>query len=144
MRILFITNTPLPTQGGAMTFFRHFVERDDFEIAVVTDDKSIKQHNVVYPYKIINPGRLGTRIRNSRLHKLEQSYRRIVGVRKLHSSILKFAQEFEPDAIFTVGGSWTWMAIIAAKAARKLQLPLIGSFNYCLITAHTTIKTPLI
>lgn len=142
MRILFITNTPpLPTQGGAMTFFRHFVERDDFEIAVITDDKSIKQHNVDYPYKIINPGQLGARIRNSRLHKLEQSYRRIVGVRKLHSSILKFAQEFEPDAIFTVGGSWTWMAIIAAKAARKLQLPLIGSFNdwwdYC-ATYHTS------
>ena len=37
LSILFVTFAPpIPTWGGAMAFYRHFVERNDFEIKVVT------------------------------------------------------------------------------------------------------------
>ncbi len=55
MKVLMITNTPpIPSWGGAMTFFRHFCEQDDFTIQVITDNCDILNYEVPYTYQLVN------------------------------------------------------------------------------------------
>lgn len=130
IRILFITNTPpIPTQGGAMTFYRHFIESGDFKVAVITDERQIINYELPYSYLLVNTGKFGKRISNTRLFAYVQTFRRLIGVFGLNANILRYSVRFKPDVIFTVAGSWNWMAIIAQKVAKRLNVPLIGSFN---------------
>jgi len=42
IRVFYLSYTPpVPSWGGAMSFYRHFVERTDFEIFVATDNGSM-------------------------------------------------------------------------------------------------------
>ena len=130
VKILFISHIPpIPTQGSAMTFYRHFVNQKEFEIAVITDDQRIKSFETQFRYITVNVGKLGNRLKNTRLHNIIQSLRLIFGIKRLHPKIVEFTIRFQPDAIFTVGGSWSWMAIIAKRTADKFKIPLITSFN---------------
>lgn len=129
MRILFITNTPpIPSWGGAMTFFRHFCERKDFSISVITDNKEIQKYQLPYRYLLIQRGKVWNRICRTRFYQIPISYALLYPT-GLPEGVLDFAREFKPDAIFTVAGSWSWMAIMAKTVASKLKVPLIGSFN---------------
>jgi glycosyltransferase involved in cell wall biosynthesis len=130
MRILFITNIPpLPSWGSAMTFHRHFCERKDFTISVITGFAKIKEYNVSYPYLFIDRGWLWTRISKTRFYQWAHTWSLLVGCLFIPTNVLKHAKQFKPDAIFTVAGSWSWMSILARKVAKKLNVPLIGSFN---------------
>jgi glycosyltransferase involved in cell wall biosynthesis len=130
MKILFITNTPpIPSWGGSMTFYRHFCERSDFIIGVVTNNSNIEKYHVPYPYLVINRGRIWTRLSQSRFELWAHSWSRLGIYQTIPRNVLDFTKEFNPDVIFTVAGSWSWMAILAKKVAKKLNIPLIGSFN---------------
>ncbi len=130
MRILFISSIPpIPTWGSAMTFYRHFCERDDFTIAVITNDKQIKNFDVKYPYMLIDKGKLWKRVSQTRFSMLPHTWSVTGGSLFLPSDVVKYAKDFAPDAIFTMAGTWTWMAILAQQVSKKLNVPLIGSFN---------------
>jgi glycosyltransferase involved in cell wall biosynthesis len=130
MKVLFITNTPpTPTWGGAMAFYRHFCERKDFEIRVITDDRQLTKFEVPYSYLITSESKLLKKISNTRFFTLVQTYYRIVGCLYISNEVLSYSRNFSPDAIFTVGGSWNKMALLARRVSRKLGVPLIGSFN---------------
>jgi glycosyltransferase involved in cell wall biosynthesis len=131
MKVLFITNTPpTPTWGGAMTFYRHFCERNDFIISVITSDEKIKDYyDVPYPFIVINRGRLWTKISRTRFYRWAHTWSLLVGCLFIPKNVLDHARKFKPDAIFTVAGSWSWTAILARKVAKKLNIPLIGSYN---------------
>lgn len=130
MKILLITNTPpIPSWGGAMTFFRHFCEKKDFEIQVITDNTDILKYEVPYEYQIVNHGKIFQRLSKTRFARIPHTYANIFGPRVIHSSVHKTIKKFHPEAIFTVAGSWSWMAILAQKVSEQYSLPLIGSFN---------------
>lgn len=130
MRVLFLTSTPpIPSWGGAMTFYRHFCDRDDFQIHVITDDPQITQYDVPYSYSLINHGRFWKRLAKTRLHKVAHSWSHLVGTLKTPETVLQQARDFKADAVFTVAGSWSWMAKMAGDVASKLDIPLVGSFN---------------
>jgi glycosyltransferase involved in cell wall biosynthesis len=130
MRILFITNIPpLPSWGSAMTFHRHFCERKDFTISVITGFAKIKDYEVSYPYLFVSRGWLWTKISKTRFYQWAHTWSLLVGCLFIPANVLKHARQFKPDAIFTVAGSWSWTAILAQKVAKKLNVPLIGSFN---------------
>lgn len=128
MRILFITSTPpIPSWGGAMTFYRHFCDRPDFDIRVITDNPQILNYDLPYEYNLINHGQLWQRLARTRLSKGAHSWSHLVPTSP--STVIQQAREFGAEAIFTVAGSWSWMASMAGKVARQLDIPLVGSFN---------------
>src|SRR5437588_5102828 len=129
MKILIISSIPpIPSWGTAMIYYRHFCERDDFTISVITDDTFIENYKVPYRYLLINKGRVWKRISHTRFYKLPHTWDKLVGCARIPPGVMQYAKEFEPDAILTMAGSWTWMAILAQKVARKLKVPLIGCF----------------
>ncbi|NJK38234.1 MAG: glycosyltransferase family 4 protein [Oscillatoriales cyanobacterium RM1_1_9] len=130
MKLLFITSTPpIPSWGGAMAFYRHLCERDDFQISVVTDNPQILSYSVPYEYTLINHGHIWKRLACSRFGKVAHSWSHLVGCSDIPAQIIEQAQTFGPDAILTVAGSWSWTAKLAGDVAGKLKLPLVGSFN---------------
>lgn len=130
MKILLITNTPpIPSWGGAMTFYRHFCEQDDFEIEVITDNRDILNYEVPYTYQLVNHGKLSQRLSKTRFANVAHTYSNLYGTKTIHKALQQTVERFQPDAVFTVAGSWSWMAILAEKVSKTYQLPLVASFN---------------
>lgn len=130
MRILHVTSTPpVPTWGGSMAFYRHFCERGDFDILVITDNQDVVRHHLPYTYFVINRGRLWRRLTTTRFYKLGHTLGHFVARDLTNPEILRAIDDFNPQAVFTVAGNWSWMALLAEKIARKRRIPLIGSFN---------------
>lgn len=130
MRLLFVTSTPpIPTWGGAMAFYRHFCERDDFQISVITDNPQILEYSVPYSYSLITPTKLWSRLARTRFSKTAHSWKHLFGGQCLPVQIRKQAEDFDPDVVLTVAGSWSWTAQLARNLAKHLQIPLVGSFN---------------
>lgn len=112
-----------------MTFYRHFCERDDFEISVITDEPLVMNYNVPYRYHILQRNKYWKRLSSTRFHFYLQTWDKLYGSIIIPQVIRQEVKRFKPDAIFTVAGSWNRMAVIAEKVARKYNIPLIGSFN---------------
>lgn len=130
MRVLFITSTPpVPTWGGAMAFYRHFCERSDFTVNVITDNTQVLDYDLPYDYSLISHGNLWQRIACTRLTLTAHTWGHLVTPHTVHPAIMRQALDFDPDAVFTVAGSWSWMANLAKKVASQLSIPLVGSFN---------------
>lgn len=128
MKILIISSIPaIPSWGTAMIYYRHFCERKDFTISVITDDTLINNYEVPYSYQLIDKGKFWTRISRTRFYKIPHTVEKL-GRLGIPVKVMKHAKEFNPDAVLTMAGSWTWMAILAEKVARKLNVPLIGCF----------------
>ena len=53
--------------GGAMAFYRHFVERNDFELKVVTTYDPFPASSVPYRPVLFGPSRLTRRLFRTRL-----------------------------------------------------------------------------
>jgi glycosyltransferase involved in cell wall biosynthesis len=129
-RIFFLTfYPPTPTMGGAMAFYRHFVERRDFELFVATDDKRVLEYNPTYPVLIFEQPAWLERLTRTRLGLWAHSYKHLVAGNFIPPEVEAAARQFKPDLIFTIAGSWDWTAVMAEKLARKLGVPLVGSFN---------------
>ena len=128
MRIFLITSTPpIPTWGGAMTFYRHFCDRTDFKISVITDNPQVLDYDVPYDYTLVAHSPIWQRLAKTRLGKGVHSWSHLVS--NSSSAVLQQARDFKADAVFTVAGSWSWMANMAGVVAQKLDIPLVGSFN---------------
>ena len=127
-----------------MTFFRHFIERRDFSTLVATNSRHLGDYELPYePLKFEAPfwwRRLGS----TRLHPWVIGIQALYGSWMLPSHVLKAVRDFEPEAVFTMAGSWDWTALAAQKAARKLNVPLVASFNdwfdYPWFAGHPSLK----
>ncbi|MFM7373633.1 MAG: glycosyltransferase, partial [Chthoniobacterales bacterium] len=125
-RIFFLSYTPpQPTWGGAMTFHRHFCERDDFTTRVATDASGYNCPGSI----LFDVPRWWRRLRNSRLNRLACGLELLHGGLLLPPRVMKQAKSFAPDCVFTVAGSWDWTSLAAQRVARSLQVPLVASFN---------------
>ena len=112
-----------------MAFYRHFVERPDFELFVATDDKRVQDYNPPYPVLIFQQPAWLERLSRTRLSLWAHSYKHLIAGNSIPDEVLEAAKKFKPDIVFTIGGSWDWSAIMAEKLARQLGVPLVGSFN---------------
>jgi glycosyltransferase involved in cell wall biosynthesis len=130
MKILLVTNTPpIPTWGGAMAFYRHFCLKNDFTVKVVTDDLLIHKYDLPYEFIFLDKGKFLEKLARTRFNKAVGTYVKLVGFKTIPDEVMKFAEDFRPDAIFTVAGSWNRMAILAGMLSEKMNVPLIASFN---------------
>jgi len=112
-----------------MAFYRHFIERKDFEIRVATNCKNFPVNSVPYEPVFFDNTRLTRRLLHTRFMPWLYGPHSLTAVGRVPRVVWKTAMEFRPDVIFTIAGSWDWSALVAQRVARQLQVPLIASFN---------------
>jgi hypothetical protein len=139
-RVFFISsNPPVPTWGGAMAFYRHFAEREDFEVAVATDNPEVHDFPGVFPLTFFSPPSWLERLKRTRFYLWAHTWQHLMAGRHVLPAVVDAAVRFRPDVIMTVAGSWSWATDMAAVLSRRLGVPLVGSFNdwfdYSLILA---------
>jgi glycosyltransferase involved in cell wall biosynthesis len=129
-KVFFLSFTPpLPAWGSAMTFYRHFIEKNDFDVRVATDALDVHHYNLPYRPLMFDLPKWWKRIRNTRFHKWIFGFEGLYGEYFLPKHVLAEARHFRPDAVFTMAGSWNWVALAAQRMARALGVPLAASFN---------------
>jgi Glycosyltransferase Family 4 len=129
-RVFFLTYyPPIPTMGGAMAFYRHFVERNDFDIFVATDDEGILKYNPPYQLLLFKQPAWLERLLRTRMYRLVHSYKHLRVGNSIPGPVMEAAKQFKPDLVFTIAGAWGWTTLMAQRLAEKLNVPLVGSFN---------------
>lgn len=111
-----------------MAFYRHFCDRADFQISVITDNAQVQNYSLPYPCTLVKHGRLWQRCARTRFSKAAHSWAHLAGA-SVSDQVIQQAEAFGAEAVFTVAGSWSWMAKLAGDVAKQLKLPLVGSFN---------------
>jgi hypothetical protein len=130
IRLFYLSYTaPIPTWGGAMSFYRHFVERSDFEIFVATDSAEVQQYNVPYRFLRFDVPKWLKRMQHTRFYRWFWQYNQSIAGYFVPDEVWQAARAFQPDLIFTIAGSWNWTARLAQRVARRLRVPLVASFN---------------
>lgn len=122
--LIVTTNPPLREMGGSLLFYRQFIERDDYEVAVMTD-RLDKQLDTVPWFKVTHPAWL-SRILKTRLSLWGHDFIHLFAGRFVSRDALEFARQFKPDIIIT--GAETWMSDFAITLGRKLDIPVAGHF----------------
>jgi len=115
--------------GGAMAYYRHFFEHDDFEIFIATDDKKVSQYNLPCSVLVFDQPRWLQRMSKTRFSSWAHSFKHLCAGYFIPKEVLQAARDFQPDLIFTIAGSWDWTAQMSQLLSRKLNVPLVGSFN---------------
>jgi hypothetical protein len=130
IRVFYLSYTPpIPTWGGAMSFYRHFVEHSDFDLFVATDSPDVQRYAVPYPYHRFNAPRSLDRMLRTRFYRWVSIYQHLIAGHFVPEQLWKAARTFNPDLVFTIAGSWNWTARVAQRVARRLRVPLVASFN---------------
>ena len=112
-----------------MAFYRHFVEREDFIVAVATDNPQVHQFSLPYSVVFFSSPSWLRRMQRTRLSSWAHAFQHLAAGRRIPKSIIKAATDFHPDVVLTVAGSWSWTADLAGRLAHRLGVPLVGSFN---------------
>jgi glycosyltransferase involved in cell wall biosynthesis len=112
-----------------MAYYRHFVERQDFELFLATDDKRVLKYNPSYPVLIFEQPAWLERLSRTRFSRWVHSYKHLVAGNFIPAEVMEAAKKFKPDMIFTIAGSWDWTTQMSQRLARELKVPLVGSFN---------------
>jgi len=130
IRILYLSyNPPVPSWGTAMSFYRHFVERDDFEIFVATDSADVQQYEAPYRFLRFDVPKWLKRMQHTRFYRWFWQYNQSVAGYFVPHRVWQASRIFKPDLVFTIAGSWNWTARVAQRVARRLHVPLVASFN---------------
>lgn len=130
LKVLYISYAaPAPTWGGAMAFYRHFFERNDFETLVATYRGAFPKDSVSYSPVFIAQNRILTRLCKTRLLPWFEGFFALgCGVR-IPRDLEIATRKFQPDVIFTIAGTWHASALLAQKLAAIFPVPLVASFN---------------
>src|SRR5437868_1110495 len=130
IRIFYLSyHPPVPASGTTMSFYRHFVERDDFEVFVATDSAEVQQYDVPYPFLRFDVPKWLNRMQHTRFYRWFWQYNQSIAGYFVPHQVWRAARAFKPDLVFTIAGSWNWTARIAQRVARRLRVPLVASFN---------------
>lgn len=124
-RILLVTSTPPADEiGGSMLLYRKFVERNDYEILVVTDKPGF--HSDDFPYVRYEHPELLLRLRKTRFSLYAHDYVHTLASRRIPKNVMDAARRFQPDMVMM--GAETWISDMAIRIARRLKKPLAGHF----------------
>jgi hypothetical protein len=130
IRVFYVSYTPpVPSWGGAMSFYRHFVEHSDFDLFVATDSPDVQRYEVPYLYHRFNAPRWLDRMLRTRFYRWVSIYQHLITGYFVPGQLWEAARIFKPDLVFTIAGSWNWTARVAQRIARRLRVPLVASFN---------------
>jgi Glycosyltransferase Family 4 len=130
MRVFYLSyHAPVPSWGTAMSFYRHFVERNDVDIFVATDSPEVQQYDVPYPFLRFAVPKWLKRMQHTRFYLWFWQYNQSVAGYFVPNELWQVARDFKPDLVFTIAGSWNWTARLAQRVAQRLQVPLVASFN---------------
>jgi hypothetical protein len=130
IRIFYLSyNPPVPSWGTAMSFYRHFVERSDFEIFVATDNSEVQEYDVPYPFLRFDVPKWLKRMQHTRFYRWFWQYNQSIAGYFVPNDVWEAARSFRPDLVFTIAGSWNWTARVAQRVAQRLRVPLVASFN---------------
>jgi hypothetical protein len=123
-RILLISySIPENKMGGGLLLHRHFVERQDFEIGIVTSNPATPPD--VF-YRFVPEPALLARMKRTRLSRWFHDYQNLIHPRIPDGRVLAAAREFGPDIIFNVAE--TYLSFHAMQTARTLNVPLASYF----------------
>lgn len=124
-RIFYFAWTPPSENGGAcLAMRRHFIEHDNFDLFVATS--SPFEHPSVPNLRVKRHPAL-VRLSNTRFSRWMRQVEMTVESTQLPSAVLAAAQNFKPDAVFTVAdNTLSWTAYLLAK---RLGVPLITNFQ---------------
>jgi glycosyltransferase involved in cell wall biosynthesis len=127
-RVLLVSIAPpLNDCGVRVVLHRHLVERNPFELHVVTnadfysDTPSGTKLTLPYPLQRLRKTRFGPR-----LSPWLTDYENLVWTLTIPRALDKAILDFKPDVILTLAE--TSLCHLAAKAAKKHRLPLAGLF----------------
>jgi hypothetical protein len=112
-----------------MSFYRHFVDRDDFEVFVATDSAEVQQYDVPYRFLRFDVPKWLNRMQHTRFYPWFCQYNQSIAGYFVPQQVWQTARLFNPDLVFTIGGSWNWTARLAQRVAHRLGVPLAASFN---------------
>ena len=112
-----------------MAFYRHFIERNDFEIRVATNCENFPSDSVPYHPVFFRNTRLTRRLFHTRLMPWLYGPHSLTAFGRVPRVVWRAVEEFEPDVVFTIAGSWDYSALVAERVARRLNVPLVASFN---------------
>lgn len=112
-----------------MAFYRHFIERTDFDLHVITNSPIPTNPSPAYPIGSFGVSPLTDRLFHTRLMPWLYGPHLLTAIGRVPRSVWDAAREFRPDAVFTIAGSWDYSALVAQQIARRLRIPLIASFN---------------
>lgn len=103
---------------------RHFVERNDSETCVLTNQPFSSPE--VSSYCVIRPDWLERAMR-TRFRRLIRQLEMVFLGRLMLPKALRIAREFKPDVVFTIpDNDVSWCAYLTAK---RLKLPLVSNFQ---------------
>ncbi len=130
VRILYVSFIPpTPGMGTAMAYYRHFVERNDFELKVVTNLDPFPFASVPYKPVLFGRNRIRNRLFKTRLMPWLHGIHSLTSWGRIPARIWREAETFKPDLVFTIVAGWDYSALVAWRMAQKFKIPLVTSFN---------------
>lgn len=124
-KVLYISSVlPDTTSGARIAIYRHLVLKNDFEVFVCGVD--VKTSEIARKFQITK-GKIAQKLSTSRLSRVYYNYKYVVDWYFLPKALLKAAQDFNPDIIFTVPDNIH--SGLAYQLAKKLNKPLATDFQ---------------
>lgn len=110
--------------GGSMLLYRQFVERNDFELFVITDrsdfDVSPLSHLILETPPILS------RFMRTRFALYAHDFQHLFRGRLISKKVRQIIDSFQPDIIVT--GAETWLGDLGITISQKYHLPLASYF----------------
>lgn len=122
--LIITTNPPLKEMGGSLLFYRQFIERNDYEVAVMTDRLDTRLESI--PWYQVRHSRFLQRLLRTRISLWGHDFIHLFAGNFISRQEMDFARTFNPDIIIT--GAETWMSDFAITLSRKLDVPVAGHF----------------
>ncbi|OZV69241.1 glycosyltransferase family protein [Winogradskyella aurantia] len=110
--------------GAHIAIHRHFVQRNDFDIAVVSYQANTSETSVKF---VIPMSKIRKKAQNSRFSKLIWNFHYLWSWFYLPKSVLEYAKKFEPDFVFTVPDNIH--SGFALQLSKQLNIPLVVDFQ---------------
>jgi len=124
-RLLYISSVLPDTSCGAhIAIYRHFVVKQDYDIAVAG---YVSGNAMVGNKFTIKRPRVIQRLMHTRFSRIAYNIEYLLGWYRVPSDLLEFARKFNPDAIFTVPDNMH--SGLALGLSKKLNVPLIVDFQ---------------
>jgi hypothetical protein len=126
IRVL-ILSALIPVQksgAGCLTMYRHFLQKNDFEIAVAA---SREFDNGKIPFFEIKSYNLIERLKKTRFTRLIRNIEYFLNWMYAPIKLVEFCKDFKPDIIFSVIDDWHMG--IAWNLSRKARIPLAIDFQ---------------
>lgn len=124
-RVLLVTaNPPMNEMGGCLLLYRQFVEREDYEYAVVTTRPDYEGNGE--RWMRIEAPRWLERLTHTRLANWGHDYQHLFRGKRVPAEVERFAREFQPDLVMT--GMHNWVGDLGISIGKRLQIPVAGYF----------------